>query len=94
MGPDGISEEVLRGQYGQVSAKRSTLLTGHHDLQGLKGMDLVMGYPCNVRCTFCHQADYSTKRVLDRRIWREALLPAYEVVRDINMQGGEPTVSK
>ncbi len=52
-----------------------------------------MGYPCNVRCTFCNQADYSTKRVLDRRIWSEALLPAYEVVRGINMQGGEPTVS-
>jgi len=65
-----------------------------HNLQGLKGMDLVMGYPCNVRCTFCHQADYSSKRVLDRRIWSEALLPAYEVVQGINIQGGEPTVSE
>jgi len=67
---------------------------GNNDLQGLKAMDLVMGYPCNVRCIFCYQADFSNKRVLDQKIWGEKLLPAYEVVQTINMQGGEPTVLK
>jgi MoaA/NifB/PqqE/SkfB family radical SAM enzyme len=63
-------------------------------IEGLERLHLNMGLQCNVRCTMCYQTDFSSRQDMPESLWRDKLLPAYEHVRVVKLQGGETTIMK
>jgi len=62
-------------------------------MERMTELHLVMGSQCNVRCAFCYQKSYSPKDDLSPDIVKD-LLPKLRGVKNLIVQGGEPTVMK
>lgn len=62
--------------------------------EAIRLLHVEMGHQCNYRCTFCYQVDFSSKQNMREVIWKERLRKVYEVVRHVELQGGEPTIMK
>ena len=56
------------------------------------GLHLIMGWQCNARCVMCYQTDFSTKHNMPPVIYLEHLAGLYPSLRNVTIQGGEPTI--
>ncbi|MEK6790711.1 MAG: radical SAM/SPASM domain-containing protein [Deltaproteobacteria bacterium] len=56
------------------------------------GLHLIMGWQCNARCVMCYQTDFSTKHNMPPVIYLEHLAGLYPSLRNVRIQGGEPTI--
>lgn len=61
-------------------------------LSNLRELHIEMGKQCNVRCVMCYQPDFSPGTKAAEIVWKERLLPAYEVADTLTLSGGEPTI--
>lgn len=59
-------------------------------LSRLTRLHVVLGTQCNCRCKMCYQEDYSSK--LDPVLFETALRPLFPHLRELILQGGEPTL--
>ena len=59
-------------------------------LNRLTRLHIVLGTPCNCRCSMCYQTDFRT--AMDPAIYETALRPLFPHLREIILQGGEPTI--
>ena len=58
-------------------------------LSRLTRLHIVLGTPCNCRCSMCCQPDFNT--VMVPALYEKALRPLYPHLREVILQGGEPT---
>src|SRR3954447_12705671 len=59
---------------------------------GLERLHLIMGLQCNARCTMCYQLDHSARFNMPAEIWRDRLRDAFPFIKNVKLQGGEPTI--
>lgn len=59
-------------------------------LARLTRLHVVLGTSCNCRCAMCYQTDF--RSALDPAIYETALRPLFPHLREIILQGGEPTI--
>ena len=59
-------------------------------MERLTRLHVVLGNPCNCRCSMCYQADF--RSVLDPALYETALRPLFPHLREVILQGGEPTL--
>ena len=59
-------------------------------LSSLTRLHLVLGTPCNCRCSMCYQTDFRT--LMEPALYETALRALFPHLREIVLQGGEPTI--
>ena len=59
-------------------------------LSRLTRLHVVLGTRCNCRCSMCYQPDFNS--ILDPVLYETALRPLFLHLREVILQGGEPTL--
>ena len=77
------------------NALGDAILLAHPDsaplpMSQLTRLHVVLGTPCNCRCSMCYQTDF--RSVMDPAILETSLSPLFPHLREIILQGGEPTI--
>lgn len=62
----------------------------NYPIHMIENLHILLGMPCNARCTMCYQKDFST--LIPEAVWKDKLIELYPSLKHIVIQGGEPTI--
>src|SRR5262249_48692772 len=88
-----VSARVFADMIGRAMGPKGAALEGTVQDQPVELLDVVLGYDCNLACTYCTITDEMRRRAMPtERVAREIDPAARRGFQDIAFTGGEPTI--